>query len=107
MPFLVGDDGGVFEVTQVSDSSTFAPPAAQLPGSGQAALPQLAIAATAGAGVTLDVNGHIPPSAAATALRMLGSDPAGALTGEFWYRTDLDKLSVQTAVGVKRSAVFV
>jgi hypothetical protein len=59
-----------------------------------------------GQGVALTVSGVLPPSAAATGLRMLGADPANPLTGEFWYRTDLDKLSVKTATGVKRSAAF-
>jgi hypothetical protein len=37
---------------------------------------------------------------------MLGADPVSPLIGEFWYRTDLDKLSVKTASGVKRTAAL-
>jgi hypothetical protein len=59
-----------------------------------------------GQGVALTAVGVLPPSAAATGLRMLTADPASPLTGEFWYRTDLDKLCQKTATGVKRSAAF-
>lgn len=59
-----------------------------------------------GQGVALTASGVLPPSAAATGLRMLAADPTNPLTGEFWYRTDLDKLSLKTATGVKRSAAF-
>ncbi len=59
-----------------------------------------------GQGVALTSAGVLPPSAAATGLRMLSADPTSPLTGEFWYRTDIDKLSVKTATGVKRTAAF-
>lgn len=59
-----------------------------------------------GQGVALTPSGVLPPSAAATGLRMLASDPAAPLVGEFWFRTDLLKMSVQTASGVKRSAAY-
>jgi hypothetical protein len=59
-----------------------------------------------GQGVALTASGVLPPSAAATGIRMLTADPASPLTGEFWYRVDLDKLSVKTASGVKRTAAF-
>lgn len=59
-----------------------------------------------GQGVALTSSGVLPASAAATGLRMLDADPVSPLTGEFWYRTDLDKLSVKTAAGVKRTAAL-
>lgn len=59
-----------------------------------------------GQGVALTAGGVLPPSAAATGIRMLAADPANPLIGEFWYRVDLDKVSVKTAAGVKRSAAF-
>jgi hypothetical protein len=37
---------------------------------------------------------------------MLSADPKTPMVGEFWYRTDLDKLCEKTATGVKRTAVF-
>lgn len=59
-----------------------------------------------GQGVALTAAGVLPPSAAATGLRMLAADPVSAMVGEFWYRADLDKLSVKTAAGVKRTAAL-
>jgi hypothetical protein len=59
-----------------------------------------------GQGVALTAAGVLPPSAAATGLRMLTADPSSPLTGEFWYRVDLDKFSIKTATGVKRTAAF-
>jgi hypothetical protein len=82
------------------------------PPANSTALPRLGTAPTVsstpgvGQGVALTVSGVLPPSAAATGLRMLSADPTSPLTGEFWYRTDLDKLSVKTASGVKRTAAF-
>lgn len=86
-----------------------APPPPPTPPS---ALPTLGTAPTVsstplpGQGVALTTAGVLPVSAAATGLRMLAADPADPRVGEFWYRSDLDKLSVMTAAGVKRSAAF-
>lgn len=79
----------------------------------QTAVPLLGTAPTVsstpspGQGVALTISGVLPVSAAATGIRMLTADPVSPLTGEFWYRADLDKLSVKTATGVKRTAAFV
>jgi hypothetical protein len=59
-----------------------------------------------GQGVALTASGVLPASATATGLRMLSADPKTPMVGEFWYRTDLDKLCEKTATGVKRTAVF-
>jgi hypothetical protein len=82
------------------------------PPSNSTAVPLLGTAPTVsstpspGQGVALTAAGVLPPSAAATGIRMLTADPAAPLIGEFWYRADLDKLSLKTAAGVKRSAAF-
>lgn len=55
-----------------------------------------------GQGVALTLSGSLPPSAAATGLRMLTADPTAPLTGEFWYRTDTHAFCVKESGGVKR-----
>ena len=70
------------------------------------AAPTVSATPSPGQGVALTPSGVLPVSAAATGIRMLAADPANPLVGEFWYRTDLDKVSVKTASGVKRSAAF-
>lgn len=69
--------------------------------------PTVAVAPTGGRGLVLEANGTLSPTVAATAIQMLNSDPISPRTGQVWYRTDTDKLSVQTATGVKRSAAFI
>lgn len=68
--------------------------------------PVISTTPSPGQGIALSFNGTLSPSVAATGLRYLAADPASPLIGEFWYRADLDKLSVQTSAGVKRSAAF-
>lgn len=57
---------------------------------------------TPGGGVALDPTGRLPPSVPVCSLRMLTADPAAALNGEFWFRTDQVKLCVKTSAGVVR-----
>lgn len=64
--------------------------------------PTVSSTPSAGQGVALTPSGVLPPSAAATGLRMRASDPASPLIGEFWFRTDTLQFCVKTAAGVKR-----
>lgn len=61
---------------------------------------------TAGMGLALGADGRIPVSAPATSVVAVASDPVSPVTGQIWYRTDTNQLSIKTAAGVKRSAAF-
>lgn len=104
MPRSVGSDNadslaGILGVPAPPPANSVAPPL--LGGA-----PTVSSTPNPGQGVALTAAGVLPPSAAATGLRMLSSDPASPLTGEFWYRVDTNQLCVKTASGVKRSAAF-
>lgn len=101
MPFLDEGDSlsGLLGVPAAAPSNSTAQP---LLGTA----PTVSSTPNPGQGVALTAAGVLPPSAAATGLRMLSADPVSPLVGEFWYRTDLDKLSLKTATAVKRTAAF-
>lgn len=104
MPILAGE-GGDDPLTTLLGSPTPAPEnlvAVRLLG----AAPTVSSTPSPGQGVALTESGVLPVSAAATGIRMLTADPVSPLTGEIWYRADLDKLSIKTAAGVKRTAAF-
>lgn len=105
MPIIIGvktlDDTTQNPVEQVLGFQATAPAApTAVPLIGSA--PTVSSTPGAGQGVALTESGVLPPSAAATGLRMLSADPASPLVGEFWYRTDTNQFCVQVSGSVKR-----
>lgn len=102
MPATVGnvleDGGNIAQILGAPPPPPPAPTAVKTLGTA----PQVSSTPIPGQGVALTAAGVLPPSAAATGVRMLSADPSNPLVGEFWYRTDTNQFCVKASAGVKR-----